>query len=92
MKIDVSKFGAILLSRPAGREAFLAARAYSIPKEGTEIIELDFSNVKVLTPSWADEFVSGLRQEFGAERIKIIEGNNVSVKTTFEVLREAVPA
>lgn len=86
MRIDISKFGTTLISRPSGREAFLAARAYSIPKESSEPIELDFSQVKVLTPSWADEFVSGLRQEFGVERISIIEGNNASVKTTFETL------
>lgn len=88
MKIDISKFGTTLLSRPNGREAFLAARAYTIPKEGNEPIELDFSKIKVLTPSWADEFVSGLKEEFGAERIKIIEGENASVKTTFAVLHD----
>lgn len=86
MRIDVSKFGTTVISRPAGREAFLAARAYSVPKEGNESIELDFSKVKVLTPSWADEFVSGLRQGFGTDRVKIIEGENASVKTTFETL------
>ena len=59
-----------------------------IPKEGGEVIELDFSKIKVLTPSWADEFVSGLKEEFGAKRIRIIEGKNASVKTTFAVLHE----
>lgn len=92
MKIDVSKFGTTLISRPAGRDAFLVARAYSISKESNDPIELDFSYVKVLTPSWADEFVSGLREEFGTDRITIIEGENASVKLTFETLREMVPA
>jgi hypothetical protein len=87
MIIDISKFGTMLLSRPAGREAFLSARAYLVPKEKKdEIIELDFSQVKVLTPSWADEFVRGFEEEYGKEKIKIIEGNNLSVKTTFETL------
>lgn len=76
----------MLFSRPAGREAFLSARAYTVPKENTEQIELDFSQVKVLAPSWADEFVSGFRETFGASKIKIIEGDNLSVKTTFETL------
>ena len=88
MRIDVSKFGLMLLSRPAGREAFLSARAYSVPKENIEPIELDFTQVKVLTPSWADEFVSGFREVFGPSKIKIIEGDNLSVKTTFETLNE----
>lgn len=87
MRIDVSKFGTTLISRPAGRDAFLSASAYNIPKEGDETIELDFSNVAVLTPSWADEFVQGLRDAFGVSRVRIIEGNNLSVKTTFETLR-----
>jgi len=88
MRVDVSKFGTTLISRPAGREAFLAARAYVIPKDQKEIVELDFTKVKVLTPSWADEFVSGLEKELGEKRVKIIEGDNSSVKNTFETLRE----
>jgi hypothetical protein len=86
MKIDISKYGTTLISRPAGREAYLSARAYSIPKEGDDPIELDFSKINVLTPSWADEFVSGLKNAYGAGRIKVIEGDNLSVKTTFETL------
>ena len=88
MRIDVSKFGTTLISRPAGREAFFAARAYTIPKDSVEPIELDFSNVRVLTPSWADEFVRGLRQTFGQNRIRILEGENASVLTTFETLAD----
>ena len=87
MRIDVSKFGKTLISRPAGRDAFLSARAYNVPKDGNEMIELDFSNVLVLTPSWADEFVRGLKDEFGTSRIQVLEGTNLSVKTTFETLR-----
>lgn len=90
MRIDVSKFGKTLISRPAGHDAFLSARAYNIPKDGNEIIELDFSGVQVLTPSWADEFIRGLKEEFGVSRIETIEGDNLSVKTTFETLRAAV--
>ncbi len=91
MRIDVSKFGTVLLSRPAGREAFLAARSYTIPKEGSEPIELDFTNVDVLAPSWADEFVSAIRSEFSAQRVKIIEGENVTVRGVFATLRELNP-
>lgn len=91
MKIDVSKFGTALISRPAGREAFLSARAYAIPKDSKELIELDFSNVKVLTPSWADEFIQGLKETFGASRISIIEGNNLSVRMTFETISAVTP-
>lgn len=90
MRVDVSKFGASLLSRPAGREAALALQANvlrSLPPH--EAIELDFSNVLVLTPSWADEFVRVLREQY-KDRLKIIEGNNASVQMTFAVLRDTV--
>ena len=61
MKMLMKKFGDILISRPAGREAFLAASAYSLPKGWeTMDLELDFENVPVVAPSWLDEFLSGL--------------------------------
>ena len=88
MKIHVDKFGKVLISRPAGREAALAALAYSIPKDGNEGIDLDFSNVDVLTPSWMDEFLQTLASRLPAERIHVIEGENASVKMTMETIRE----
>ena len=78
MKIQMKKFGELLLSRPAGREAFLAASAYlSFPPPG-EAIELDFEGVKVLAPSWADEFISGLKKKL-TNPIKILPTHNPSV-------------
>ena len=55
MVIPIINFGDILISRPAGREAFLMAKAYIFKdiKENDEII-LDFDRIKVLAPSWAD--------------------------------------
>jgi len=88
MKIDIKKFGTILISRPAGREAALAALAYTIPKTGTETIKLDFSDIDVLTPSWMDEFLQTLTQQIPMERIDIIEGKNASVQMTMKTIRE----
>ncbi|MEK7619921.1 MAG: DUF4325 domain-containing protein [Patescibacteria group bacterium] len=88
MKLQMEKFGTILISRPAGREAALAALAYSIPKEGNEEIVLDFTNVQVLTPSWTDEFLQTLEGHLGKNRINIIEGANPSVQMTMKTLRE----
>jgi hypothetical protein len=63
MNIKINNFGDILVSRPSGREAFLMAKAYVFRgiKPMDEII-LDFSEVKVLTPSWADEFILGIKK------------------------------
>jgi hypothetical protein len=86
MKIAVKKFGELLMSRPEGREAFLAARAYMKPTSDTEPIELDFEGVKVLTPSWADEFVSGLRSEYG-RRVVFLPSDNASVALSLQMLK-----
>lgn len=92
MRIDVSKFGQSLLSRPAGREAALALRANVLRdlKEG-ETIELDFGKVLVLTPSWGDEFITVLREQYGG-RIKVIPSDNSSVQLTLKTIGEKVPA
>jgi hypothetical protein len=65
MNIEIHNFGENLLNRPAGREAFLMAKAYILKgiKPSEEII-LDFDKVKVMTPSWLDEFIAGIKTEF----------------------------
>lgn len=92
MRVDVSKFGESLLSRPAGREAALALQANVLRdlKEG-ENIELDFGQVLVLTPSWGDEFITLLREQYGT-RIKIIPSDNPSVQLTLKTIGEKVVA
>ncbi len=63
MKIELRKFGHILISRPAGREGALAVRAYLTPQSKNEPIEIDFTGVDVMGPSWIDEFVQGLKEK-----------------------------
>lgn len=87
MRIEIKKFGEILTSRPSGREAFLVIRAYLKPTKEDESIELDFSGVKVLAPSWADEVVTGLRQEYG-DRVICLPSNNPSVIESLKVIAE----
>lgn len=88
MRIDVSQFGTFLTSRPAGREAMLAARAYTIPKDLQENIELDFSKVAVLTPSWIDEFLRGLEEAYGVGRIVTVPNDNPSIRLALEAVQE----
>jgi hypothetical protein len=88
MDIKVSNFGDILLSRPAGREAFLMAKAYVFKELKTdEAITLDFDEIKVLAPSWADEFISGVKREFTNE-IQYINTENPSVKASLKTVLE----
>ena len=87
MKIEVRKFGDLLISRPAGHEAFLAAKAYVITAGSEEKIKLDFTGVKVLAPSWADEIISGLKSEYGP-RIVCLPSTN---PTVIESLKLVLP-
>ncbi|MBI4185630.1 DUF4325 domain-containing protein [Candidatus Berkelbacteria bacterium] len=84
MRLDMSKFGLMLISRPAGREAYLAARAYLFDDASAEVV-LDFSGVKVLTPSWADAFLQNFRADFKGS-ILYQGTENPSVRATLSLL------
>jgi hypothetical protein len=87
MRIELKKFGEVLISRPAGREALLAMSAY-ITKDlrEDEPIEIDFSGVKVLTPSWADEVITKIAERF--KNVKLVNTENATVQATLKTLRE----
>jgi len=86
MEIKISNFGDILMSHPAGREAFLKAKAYVFKDIKTgEIVVLDFDKVKVLAPSWADEFISGIQKDYGNE-VQCINTENPSVNPSLRTV------
>lgn len=88
MVINVSNFGDILMSRPAGREAFLMAKAYVFRElQETDEIILDFNEVKVLAPSWADEFISGIKLTY-PNALQYINTENPSVEASLSVVLE----
>ena len=87
MRIELKKFGEMLISRPAGREAYLAMSAYLTKGiDKNELIEIDFSGVKVLTPSWADEVITKTAKEF--KNIELLNTENPTVQATLRTLRE----
>ena len=63
MIIAMSKIGTILDSRPAGREVWLGMRP-SLPADPATNITVDFQGVHLLTPSFADEFITNLLETF----------------------------
>ena len=87
MRLQIKKFGTTLLSRPAGREAALAALAYSIPKD-VDTLELDFEGINVLTPSWMDEFLQTITDRIGKDHFSFVSTENPSVKLTLETIQE----
>lgn len=90
MVVDMSSFGEMLMSRPAGREAIMGAFAYIFDGiKADETIALDFSNVKMLAPSWADEFITGLKDKL-SNKIDYLNTENPSVKASLKTVLEPV--
>lgn len=87
MTIEVKKFGTTLVSRPAGKEAWLAFQSVLNEITVSEQIVVDFAGVAVLTPSWADEFLTPLRSRYG-DKITLIHIDNASVKATLAILAQ----
>jgi hypothetical protein len=87
MKIYLKKFGNILMSRPAGKEAFLGFSPILAEVKDSEPIEVDFEGVVAFSPSWGAEFLEPLTEKFG-NRVVYLNTKNPSVKATLELLKE----
>jgi hypothetical protein len=85
MIIQLRKFGTTLVSRPSGKEALLAFQPTLDQVKNNETITVDFSQIITLSPSWADEFLTPLQQQF-KNRIKFINTDNSSVQATLSIL------
>lgn len=85
MIIELKKFGTTLVSRPSGKEAWLAFQPTLKDVLDREEVIVDFKDVLVLTPSWADEFLTPLRNRFNS-MVKLINTDNASVKATLTIL------
>lgn len=85
MIVKIPKFGAVLTSRTAGKEAYAAfLPTLSSVKESGEII-VDFDGVSVFSPSWGDEFLTPLKKKFG-NRLTLKNVINPSVVLTISTL------
>jgi STAS-like domain of unknown function (DUF4325) len=82
MRFEMKKFGIILNSRPAGQEAVLRVKQIANGIGNNELV-FDFSGVEVLTPSFADEFFSGLRESFKDKNI-VIKAEGYAGNTVIE--------
>lgn len=87
MKIELKKFGTTLISRQSGREAFAAFNPSLKDLNKEELIEVDFADVVTFSPSWGDEFLRPLHEEYNG-RIFLSNTKNPSVKVTLELLEE----
>jgi len=87
MRIEMIKFGRLLNSRPAGREAALriVQMVNGSTKDKEEII-LDFAEVEILTPSFADELLHLLKEKYKNKEIKLENTETPVVRDTLKVV------
>ena len=83
--IQLKKFGTVLVSRPAGLEAFNAIRP---SLDLNSPVEIDFDNVLTITPSWLDEFLTQLTKYLG-DKVILRSTQNASVLASLPVLSES---
>lgn len=88
MRIELKKFGTMLISRPSGKEALLAFQPTLKTLSDTETIDVFFDGVTTFSPSWGDEFLSPLREKYG-ERLVLHASSNLSVRLTLELLEDS---
>ena len=75
------------MSRPAGKDAYLAATAYLFKTlSPDEEIIIDFAGVKVIGPSWADEFITPLKEKYKENHVTFVNADNPSVKATLAAI------
>lgn len=87
MRIVLQKFGTTLTSRQAGSEAFKAVQLQLRAIAPDEKLEVDFDGVLTLSPSWGDEFLTPLKEQFG-DRLILLPSDNLSVLATLRLLKE----
>ena len=87
MKLQLEKFGKTLISREFGSEAFKALQPTLRDLPENEDLEIDFSGVLTLSPSWADEFLSPLLNQLN-DKLILLPSDNLSVIATLRILQE----
>lgn len=87
MDIKLKKFGTILTSRQAGKEAYAAFLPFLNSAALDEDLIIDFEGVDVFSPSWGDEFLTPLKNKSG-DKLFFKNIKNVSVRATLEILEE----
>ncbi len=88
MNIELKKFGTVLTSRQAGKEALAAFSPTLNEIEDAQDIVVDFDEVTTFSPSWGDEFLRPLYEKFG-KRLVLKVTDNLSVKLSLEILEES---
>jgi hypothetical protein len=87
MIISLKKFGTLLVSRQAGKEALAAFQPTLSQIDPNEPIAIDFEGVVTFSPSWGDEFLTPLIERF-KNRCTFRNTSNPSVTAAIKFLEE----
>ena len=88
MNVNLAKFGNTLIFRDRGKEAFSAFKPELEKLKPDEEICIDFDGVLTFSPSWGDEFLTPLYEEFGEKLTLANVQNNSSVVASMNTLKE----
>ena len=88
MRIKMQKFGILLNSRPAAREASLRLVQMINGAGRKDGVVLDFEGVEILTPSYADELLRSLRDKYGSDKVHVENANTEAVRTTLDAVEK----
>ncbi len=86
MRVHLIKFGNILISRQAGKEALAAFQPSLKSLAPDENLEIDFSGVITFSPSWGDEFLTPLQNQFKGKLILTDIFHNPSVIESLKII------
>lgn len=81
----MKKFGSVLTSRQAGKEAYAAFLPTLKNVASDDEILVDFEGLSSFSPSWGDEFLTPLQKTFG-DRLTLKNTLNPSVSLTISML------
>jgi len=87
MIIYLKKFGTTLNSRQFGKEALAAFKPSLRDIKKDEKVIVDFEGVITFTPSWGDEFLGFLHNEY-KDRLVLKNTGNPSVQASLKILEE----
>ncbi len=87
MTLKLKQFGTILISRPAGKEAFWVLQSTLKDLKEKETVKIDFDGVEVFSPGWGDEVLTPLLNAYG-ERLVLRKSGNGSVVATLDILEQ----
>ncbi|HEY4524172.1 MAG TPA: hypothetical protein VJL36_00205 [Candidatus Paceibacterota bacterium] len=88
MKIELKKFGTTLVSRQNGREAYLAFLPSLKEVMEDEEVNINFADVITFSPSWGDEFLRPMAEQYG-ERLILLNTDNPSVVASLDIIERS---